>query len=203
MSDTIKALAANMVSRKQSGLAPYVLFIGAGASISSGCSNMLRLVDDVLQTHASAQFEAWQNDIANATSKDPRFGDLLRNEINDKKLGKFFDVWVALDTESKYAILRKHLWDGKTPSEGYIDLAHLIKAEYFTTILSTNLDNLMEKALNKVGLLSPEDFIVIVNGKDSPEEIKDYTRTCQAGETARHFGITAQLCIHRRRTIQF
>ena len=118
MSDTIKALAANIVARKQVGLSPYVLFIGAGVSISSGCSSMLGIVDDVLQSHDSAQLEAWQKDITDATSKDTRFGDLLRNEINEKKLGKFFEIWGVLDTESKYALLRKHLWDGKSPSAG-------------------------------------------------------------------------------------
>ena len=173
MPDTIKALAASMVARKQAGLEPYVLFIGAGASISSGCSSMLRIVDDVLQKYDAAKFEAWQKEIADATSKDERFGNLLRNEINDKKLENFLESWAAFDSETRYAILRKHLWEGKTPSEGYVDLAHLVKAEYFNLILSTNLDNLMEKALNNIGLLSPENFIVIVNRKDSLEEIMD------------------------------
>ncbi len=173
MSEAIKSLAANIVERKKAGLEPYVLFLGAGASISSGCSSMLKLVDDVLLSHDTAQFEAWQQEIADAAAVDSRYGDLLRNEINKKKLAQFFNIWTAIDGDSRYAILRKHLWVDKTPSEGYIALAHLIKAQYFSVVLSTNLDNLMEKALSRVDLISPEDFIAVVNGKDSPEEVRD------------------------------
>jgi hypothetical protein len=183
MSEAIKALASNIVARKKAGLEPYVLFLGAGASISSGCSTMLQIVEDVLQSHDSKQLEAWQKEVAEATLKDARFGDLLANDINEKKLSRFFETWSMLDTESRYAILRKHLWDDKTPSEGYVDLAHLVKGHYLGTILSTNLDNLMEKALSKVGLLSPENFIVVVNGKDSPEEVTDQTENQRASIT--------------------
>ena len=57
MSDTINALATNMVVRKHSEVAPYILFLGAGASATSGCSIMVQIIDDVLKTHDSTQFE--------------------------------------------------------------------------------------------------------------------------------------------------
>lgn len=173
MSDILKALAANIVSRKQAGLEPYILFIGAGASLGSGCSSMLGLVDDVLQSHDSAQFSAWQEEISKAEAVSAKFGELLRDDINKKKISRFMDIWGNLDGDGRFAILRNHLWDNKTPSSGYIDLAHLVKSGYFNIILSTNLDNLMEKALNKVELFQPENFIVVVNGKDSTEEVKE------------------------------
>jgi hypothetical protein len=44
----IASLAANIVERKRAGAEPYVLFLGAVASIRSGCSSMAALVDDVL-----------------------------------------------------------------------------------------------------------------------------------------------------------
>ena len=56
MSEAVKALAANIVARRQAGLDPYIVFIGAGASISSGCSSMLSIADGVLQSHDSAQY---------------------------------------------------------------------------------------------------------------------------------------------------
>ncbi|HEX8736902.1 MAG TPA: SIR2 family protein [Pyrinomonadaceae bacterium] len=180
MSDSIQALASNIVSRKQAGQEPYILFIGAGASIGSGCSSMLQLVDDVLQSRDAAQFTAWEQEIAEAKSLTPRFGELLKEDINKKKISRFMDIWGNLDGDSKYAILRKHLLDGKTPSDGYIDLAHLVKAGYFNIILSTNLDSLTEKALGQVGLLQPEHFIVAVNGRDSLEEIKDQLENTRA-----------------------
>lgn len=55
MSDTIKALATNMVARKRSEVDPYIPFLGAGASISSGCSSMMQIVDGVLQSHDLTQ----------------------------------------------------------------------------------------------------------------------------------------------------
>ena len=76
MSDEIKALAKNMVDRKRSGTDPYILFLGAGASIDSGCSSMMKIVDDVLQSHDSAQFLDWQKEIEEATSVDAKFGVL-------------------------------------------------------------------------------------------------------------------------------
>ena len=171
MSDKIKALAKNMVDRKRSGTDPYIIFLGAGASIESGCSTMMGIVDDILQNHESAQFDNWQIKIKEATSIDVKYGDLLRQEIEKEKRGKFFDAWNRLDGDSKYSILRKHLWEGKSPSDGYIDLAHLMKMGYIKTILSTNLDNLLEKALQNIGAYSPDDFIVVVNKKDREEEV--------------------------------
>ena len=173
MYDQIRALASNVVSRKKAGVDSYVLFLGAGASINSGCSNMVQLANDVLQSHEPKQFAKWETELSAATSKDTRFGDLLKTDINEKKINRFLDIWSMLDSETRYAILRRHLWDQKTPSRGYEYLAHLVKSGYITTILTTNLDNLVEKALSKVGLLSPENFVVLVNGRDSYEEITD------------------------------
>lgn len=171
MSDKIKALAKNMVDRKRSGTDPYILFLGAGASIDSGCSSMMKIVDDVLQSHDSAQFLDWQKEIEEATSVHAKFGELLRQEIGKQKREKFFVKWNGLDINSKYSLLRPHLWEGKSPSNGYTDLANLIKMGYFKMVLSTNLDNLLEKALQNIGLYFPDDFIVAINKKDRAEEV--------------------------------
>src|SRR5690349_13912854 len=164
MTETLNALAANIVSRQTGGVDPYVLFLGAGASISSGCSSMLALSEDLLRTHDTAQFHCWEADIANARKLDAKFGELQRQEINEKKISRFLEIWATLDSETKYAFLRRHLADGKVPSQGYLELASLVKSKFFTTILTTNLDPLMERALTEVGLLEPENFIVVVNG---------------------------------------
>jgi predicted NACHT family NTPase len=164
MSDEIKALATNMVGRKKSGADPYILFLGAGASISSGASSMMQIVDDVLESQDSKQFDELQVTIQKAASINSEYGELKRQEINRIKRDQFFKIWRRLDHESQYAILRKHLWENKTPSDGYVDLAHLIKLGYIKMILSTNLDNLLEKSLRSEDLYPPEDFIVIKNG---------------------------------------
>jgi hypothetical protein len=171
MSDEIKALATNMVGRKKSGADPYILFLGAGASISSGASNMMQIVDDVLESHDSKQFDELQVNIQKAASINSEYGELKRQEINRIKRNQFFKIWRRLDHGSQYAILRKHLWENKTPSDGYVDLAHLIKWGYIKMILSTNLDNLLDKSLHNADMYPPDDFIVIINGKDRPEEV--------------------------------
>jgi hypothetical protein len=61
---------------------------------------------------------------------------------------------------------------GAATSEGYRDLAHLIAAGYFELALSTNLDNLLERALNDAGRREPEHFVVSVNGRDKPEDVR-------------------------------
>ena len=173
MSDTIKALATNMVARKRSEVDPYILFLGAGASISSGCSSMMQIVDDVLQSHDLTQYDNWQKEVAEAASLNAKYGELLKQEIAKQKRDRFFKIWSKLDRDSQYSILRHHLWEDKSPSDGYLDLARLIQMGYIKIVLSTNLDNLLEKALNNLGWYPPENFIVIVNGKDKPEEVCD------------------------------
>jgi len=160
-----------MVSRKRAGIDPYILFLGAGASISSGCSSMMQIVDDVLEHYAKSEFDEFELEIKNATKKDNKFGELIKNEINKKKEALFFEVWRTLDHRTQYSILRKHLWKSKSPSEGYQSLVQLIKKDFIKTVFSTNLDYLLENTLNNAGLYQPDDFVVVVNGKDRPEEI--------------------------------
>ena len=171
MSDAIKALAANMVGRKKTD--PYILFLGAGASISSGCSSMMKIVDNVLESHDSTQFNDWQNEFKKANSIDAEFGKLKKQEIDKQKRDRFFKIWSGLDRDSQYEILRPHLWEGKSPSDGYNDLAQLIKAGYIKMVLSTNLDNLLEVALTNAGWRQSDNFIVVVNGKDRSREVHE------------------------------
>jgi hypothetical protein len=138
MLDEVRALAKNMVLRKQSGSDPYVIFLGAGASISSGCSNMMTIVEELLLSHAPTEFDRWQEEIRAAESLDKKFAELLEKDIARKQREKFFEIWNKLDQVTKYSILRKHLWESKTPSSGYNDLAYLIKSGFIKIIFSTN-----------------------------------------------------------------
>lgn len=171
MSDSIKALASSMVLRKKAGADPYILFLGAGASINSGCSSMMSIVNDALKQHAKTDFDKWENKIEKAIRINEEYGELLKKQINKEKRARFFEIWRTLDDNTRYSILRKHLWEGKSPSEGYDNLAQLIKKGFIETVFSTNLDNLLERALNKAGMCYSDDFVVVVNGKDRPEVI--------------------------------
>ncbi len=177
MSSQIETIASNIIIRKQSEVESYVLLLGAGASVSSGCSTLMQIADDVLQSREPAKFKEWESKIENASSINPHYGKLVKKEFGPQKLDLFYEIWGRMDHETQYSILRGHLWNGKIPSEGYIHLANIIKNGYIKIILSTNLDNLLEKALNKIGLIQPDDFITIVNGKDKPEEIRNQIET--------------------------
>ncbi len=180
MSDHIESIVSNIFGRKQSGAESYVVLLGAGASISSGCSTLMQIVDDVLYDQKPTKVNEWKDEIENACAKDPYYGKLLEKEFRPQKLDLFYEVWGLMDRETQYSILKKHLWNDKKPSNGYINLANIIKSGFIKTVLTTNLDNLLEKALNKIGLFQPENFIVIVNGRDKPEEIRDQIETNRA-----------------------
>ena len=169
MSDSIKMLASNMVSRKRAGIDPYILFLGAGASISSGCSSMLQIVDDVLRN--DYDFEKCKHDIEEATKINKEFGIFLASKKIKEKRTNFFEKWDSFEYSTRFLLLKKHLGENKTPSEGYKCLAQLIKCGFIKTVFSINLDNLLEKSLNNEGLCQSESFVVVVNGKDRPEEI--------------------------------
>jgi len=179
MSDLIPSLANSIALRKQSKLDPYVLLIGAGASISSGCSSTIEIVDDTLNLRTPKEYEEWQEKINAAIDIDSHYGELAKKEIDARKRERFFEMWGTLDANTRYSILRKHLWENKQLSDAYLNLANLIRLGYFKIVLTTNLDNLLERALREVGLIDAEDFIILVNGRDKPEVIREQLDSSQ------------------------
>ncbi len=172
MSDPVKFLASNMVSRKKADTDPYILFLGAGASINSGCSSMMVIVDDVLKSHATkSNLDYWKDEIKKADLKDKKYKKFLNEQIDREKRTHFFEIWEKLGDNTRYSILKEHLLVNKNPSEGYEYLVQLIRSGFIKIIFSTNLDNLLESALINAGLRPSEHFVVIINKKDRPEVI--------------------------------
>ena len=172
MLDPIRALASRMVSRiKAEDAEPYILFLGAGASKKSGCSSMMDIVDDILKD--CDDFEIWENDIEKAKEVNTEYGELLREKINKKKRTIFFEIWDSIDLKTRRAILEQHLLTDKNPSAGYNFLGKLIKKGYIKTVFSTNLDVLLEKALDN----SEIEFERIVIGEDTHDEIVSRLRS--------------------------
>ncbi|HII81265.1 MAG TPA: hypothetical protein HA261_12990 [Methanosarcina sp.] len=171
MLDPIRALASRMVSRIKSEEAePYILFLGAGASQESGCSNMMDIVDDILKD--CNNFEKWENDIKKATEINEEYGELLREKINKEKRTLFLKEWDSIDLKTRRAILEKHLLKDKNPSPGYNFLVKLIKKGYIKTVFSTNLDVLLEKALGSSKIF----FERIVIEEDNHDKIVSQLR---------------------------
>lgn len=116
----------------------YVLFLGAGTSISSGGRTTQEIVDDVTERYGLDSRNPWN-----------AFYNFLR------KTGK----------RERSAALSKYFEDMK-PSPGYEVIAKLIDEGYFRLILTTNFDFMLEECLKKTRLVLNKDyFICIVGGE--------------------------------------
>lgn len=144
----VRSLARSMEYRKQRGESPYVLVLGAGASLSSGASSGGQIIADVTQAHSN-------KDIGSMTW--------------DQKIEEFYEILDRCSRDERYAILKGHI-EGKVPSEGYRTLAVLVQRGYFEVILSTNYDTFLEDALSDVGLRR-SDFDLLINGVHNEDEM--------------------------------
>ena len=147
-----KVLANNMSLRKQRNQSGYTLVLGAGASISSGC---------------------------------PSFNDLCIQFCNDYTLKLINDDPIA--TFKQYVKKHKtHKIDIynffserlkiKEPSIGYRHLANLVKQGYFSTIITTNFDCLLENSL--INLMGLDDIKILIRGETKDEEIANSLKFC-------------------------
>jgi hypothetical protein len=147
-SRNIKVLANLMRVRKENAEPPYVLILGAGASLASGASSFGRVIESVMDGYSV---------------KDP-------NAMSwDDKVAEFYEILEGFSESERYVIIGKHM-EGQWPSDGYHALAQLAKAGYFDVIFSTNYDNFVEDAFADAGLRS-QDFAVLINGQDTKEGI--------------------------------
>jgi hypothetical protein len=119
----------------------YILFLGAGASLTSGGKTAKELVKDVVKRFALDSHTPWDS-----------FCSFLKG-INEKER---FDIF------SKY-------FEDMNPSPGYEILANLIKEGYFRLILTTNFDFMLEAALTQTGLVPNKDYFVCVVGAEKED----------------------------------
>jgi len=147
-SRTIKVLANLMRVRQENAEPPYVLILGAGASLTSGASSFGKVIESVVNDYSS---------------KDP-------NAMSwDDKVAEFYNILDGFSESERYAIIKKHI-EGQRPSAGYHALAQLAREGYFDVIFSTNYDTFVEDAFADAGLRS-RDFAVLINGQDTEEGI--------------------------------
>jgi hypothetical protein len=156
MSDLIQTLAQRRVSRKSAGVEPYVLILGAGASISSGCPSYAELVDVFLRDNCPADF----------TRLDHKRGAVARREA---KLKRFYEEWSGLSKPNRFSFLKTHL--SCKPSSGYEHLAWMARRGYIRLILSTNIDQLVEDAFTAAKLVPKTDYDIVVNGPEKANEV--------------------------------
>ncbi len=147
-SRAIKVLANLMRVRKENAEPPYVLVLGAGASLTSGASSFGKVIESVVDGYSVQDLSAmsW-----------------------DDKVAEFYEILDGFSESERYAIIKQHI-EGQRPSAGYHALAQLAKEGYFDAIFSTNYDTFVEDAFADVGLRS-RDFTVLINGQDTEEGI--------------------------------
>jgi hypothetical protein len=147
-SGAIKVLANLMRVRKENAESPYVLILGAGASLTSGASSFGKVIESVVNDYSVKDSSAmsW-----------------------DDKVAEFYDILDGRSESERYPIIKRHI-EGQRPSEGYHALAQLAKAGYFDVIFSTNYDTFVEDAFADAGLRA-RDYTVLINGQDTEEGI--------------------------------
>ena len=142
-----KRVAQNMFNRKQINNVGYTLILGAGASVSSGCPSFYNLCADYCSGYG-----------LEVKNGDPIF------------TAKEYIRTTATNAIDDYSWFSKHLKNRK-PSIGYNHLVNLIKQGYFTTVVTTNYDCLLENALIKhMGL---DDVKIMIRGEIADDTISD------------------------------
>ena len=147
-SRAIRKLANLMRVRQENAEPPYVLILGAGASLTSGASSFGKVIESVVDDYSG---------------KDPSAMSW------DNKVAEFYEILDGFSESERYAIIKKHI-EGQRPSAGYHALAQLASAGYFDVVFSTNYDTFVEDAFADAGLRS-RDFTVLINGQDTEEGI--------------------------------
>ncbi len=150
---SINMLAKQMQFRKEQGEIPYLLFLGAGASISSGVSGTNEMINQFLIDFGIANYETLKK-----MDRYERFERFFRKIENLSMADRFF--W--LEAVYKY----------RQPSVGYIALTHLIENGYFDVIITTNYDSLLDLSLERSPILkNKRDFRFYVRGVDNDDFI--------------------------------
>ena len=147
-SGKIETLAKLMQAKKEEGEEPFVLVLGAGASLSSGSPGMDKIIARIQ--------EASGHDLSTLSEEGQK--------------AEFYNFLDNFSADHRYLFL-KDLFKNAKPSVGYLKLAELAKKGYFQYILTTNFDQLLEKAFKEMGMTLGEDYVVCVVGRDKESQI--------------------------------
>lgn len=128
---------------------PFVLLLGAGASVHSGCPDGRTFVRRFLEA---------------SRGQDATAG------LSEHELRRAFDDEWSAAGEDNRIVLTEDIIGVPNPSRGYLALAVLLREGYFGHMLTTNVDSLIEEALGLAAFL-PRDYRVLVVDHDSPERV--------------------------------
>ena len=147
--ERLRRLAHLMIERHRTHVPPFLLVLGAGASLSSGCSSFSKIIEDLLV----------------------RIGGVLPKQLysfsDEERDRRFDDIFAEMGENDRRAFLEEHLSHG-TISAGYVALARMLQKGYFRHVVTTNLDNVLEHQLGLDGFIN---YRVLVVGRDKEDHI--------------------------------
>jgi hypothetical protein len=110
------------------------LFLGAGCSLSSSTENL----------STAAIISKYLAD------RTPEVDYAARSA--DENYKEFVNSWLGLGLRDRNEILTRYIPPGLEPSQGYSHVAQLAAASYIKAIITTNFDNLIDRALQRCGV---------------------------------------------------
>jgi hypothetical protein len=110
------------------------LFLGAGCSLSSS-------TDNLSTTAVISRYLAERTPEIDYTSRS-----------QDENYKEFVNSWLGLGLRDRNEILTRYIPSDLEPSQGYTHLAQLAAAGYIKAIITTNFDNLIDRALQRCGV---------------------------------------------------
>ena len=147
---------ASEIGSSPVGECPYVIFLGAGASVMSGIPSVNSLVntwkeqifcsindyDLPMDKSLRPEYQKWEK-------ADDGYSEWFKNisdEIgSETPYGTLFQ-YVRKSKESRQSFLESII-DKTYPSLGYVYLAQLLNHRYFDCVLTTNFDDLISDAM--------------------------------------------------------
>lgn len=142
----IRNLAKLMYDRKELEKDPLILLLGAGASISSGCSSNDQIIEEVVKDFSNSQNLTWEG-----------------------KITEFYQILKKYKPDTN-VIMDKHI-AGKGISPGYIYLSKLIRDGYFNIVFTTNFDSLLEDALGNI--MKMREFKIVIRDEIKNTRIEE------------------------------
>jgi hypothetical protein len=149
LSDNVKALAGEMARRQGSGDCPYILFIGRDCARAAGVPTFAEMARRLFNQKF---LDKWLPLFSiKPRSAEPTDENLVEDFL--KLLGNLSSAQRHVTLQNFYRRIPVPLF--------YQDIAVLIKAGFFRTVMTTNVDTLLEEALLMAGMQAEVDYRVV------------------------------------------
>jgi hypothetical protein len=160
--EDVQTLAGELMDRHEFSLQP-VLLLGAGCARAAGVPSLETVAFQVFANY-------FQDPSLIAKYLPPPYWLELQEQPEEQRdyeplLQAFYQFMAGLSGMARYNVL-KPFYDRIPVPRFYRDLAQLLQGRYFSHVLTTSFDALLEGALNELGLTAPRDYEVISLGAD-------------------------------------